>query len=79
LRKISEDQYFDKKQRKNPNLGWLQIRLLLLIREKPRYGFEIMNTLAKNRKKPSPGTIYPALNALEKKGLIQSQYEPGLA
>ncbi len=46
--------------------GSLQAKIMLLLRENPMCGVELMKKL--NIK--SPGTIYPTLHSLERKGLI---------
>ena len=53
-------------------LNWLQMKILLMLNQKPMYGYEIMKELGLELgKKPSPGTIYPALNSMCDKGLIK--------
>ena len=52
--------------------------LLLLLSEKPMYGYEIIRELEKRFSgfwKPATGTIYPALEKLEKDGLLTSTVE----
>lgn len=47
--------------------------LLWLVRERPRHGYDLMAELARlfgPHYRPSPGTIYPAVEALEAEGLI---------
>ncbi len=46
--------------------GNLQTKIMLLLREEPMCGVELMRRLNIS----SPGTIYPALHSLEEKGLI---------
>lgn len=53
--------------------GMLSFLILWLLTKKPMYGQEIAKELAKMRgTKPTPGTIYPALKELRKKGLIKA-------
>lgn len=52
-------------------LGMFQVRLLLMLKERPMYGLEITEELERNSGwRPSPGTIYPALKRLGEKGFI---------
>ncbi len=54
--------------------GMLSFLILWLLSKKPMHGQEIANELEKRRGfKPSPGTIYPALKELKKKGLIKGE------
>jgi DNA-binding PadR family transcriptional regulator len=53
--------------------GELPLVLLWLIHERPRHGYDLMAELSRlfgPRYNPSPGTIYPAVEALETEGLI---------
>ena len=53
--------------------GELPLVLLWLVRERPRHGYDLMAELARlfgPRYRPSPGTIYPAVDALETEGLV---------
>ena len=53
--------------------GLLSFSILYLLRAKPMYGAEIADELAKRRfDRPNPGTIYPALKAMETEGLIRT-------
>lgn len=52
--------------------GELPLVLLWLIRERPRHGYDLMAELTRLFEpdyRPSPGTIYPAVEALETEGL----------
>jgi len=52
--------------------GMLTFLILWLLTKRPMYGQEIAEELAKRRgTKPTPGTIYPALKDLRKKGLVK--------
>jgi len=58
--------------------GELHLALLALIAARPMHGYELMNELARRmgrRYRPSPGSIYPAVAALEADGLIESRTE----
>ena len=52
--------------------------LLYLINEVPMYGYQIIKELEKRTTgyfKPKGGTIYPALQRLETKGLVKSRWQ----
>jgi DNA-binding PadR family transcriptional regulator len=52
--------------------GELHLVLLALLSQRPMHGYELMTELSKRirRYRPSPGSIYPAIQALETEGLI---------
>lgn len=53
--------------------GELPLVLLALLDQSPRHGYEIMAELKRlfgPRYRPSPGSIYPAIEALQTEGLI---------
>jgi Predicted transcriptional regulators len=55
---------------------FLKLVVLKIIRDQPAHGYEIIKTIEQNsngRWTPSAGSIYPALDDLEKKGFIQSE------
>ncbi|MEM3670496.1 MAG: PadR family transcriptional regulator [Thermoprotei archaeon] len=59
-------------------IGAVSLWLLLLLSERPMYGYEIIRELEKRFSgywKPKTGTIYPALEKLEKEGLITSNID----
>src|SRR6266498_3978908 len=59
-------------------VGAVSLWLLLLLSERPMYGYEIIRELEKKFSgywKPKTGTIYPALEKLEQTGLVTSQIE----
>lgn len=59
-------------------IGPVQLWELLLLAEKPMYGYEIIRELEKrfsNLWKPQSGTIYPSLEKLEATDLITSRIE----
>jgi len=59
-------------------IGAVSLWLLLLLSEKPMYGYEIIRELEKRFSgywKPKAGTIYPALEKLEKSSLLTSRVE----
>jgi len=56
--------------------GMLSFLILWLLSKKPMYGQELAKEIGKRRgTKPNPGTIYPALNELKKRGLVKSKKE----
>lgn len=56
--------------------GMLSFLILWLLSKKPMYGQELAEEIGKRRgTKPNPGTIYPALKQLKKRGLIRSTKE----
>src|SRR5216684_2092328 len=59
-------------------IGAVSLWLLLLLSERPMYGYEIIRELEKRFSgywKPKAGTIYPALEKLEKNHLLTSRVE----
>lgn len=59
-------------------IGAVSMWLLLLLWARPTYGYEIIRELEKRFSgfwKPTTGTIYPALEKLEKEGLLTSRVE----
>ncbi len=60
--------------------GELPLVLLALLAERPRHGYEIMAELKRlfgPRYRPSPGSVYPAIEALHAAGLIDGQTHGG--
>jgi len=56
--------------------GMLSFMILWLLTKKPMHGQEIAEEIAKRRGiKPTPGTIYPALKDLSKRGLVKGEKE----
>jgi DNA-binding PadR family transcriptional regulator len=54
--------------------------LLALLAERPRHGYEIMAELKRlfgPRYRPSPGSVYPAIEALHAEGLIDGKTHDG--
>lgn len=57
--------------------GELPLVLLALVDQSPRHGYEIMAELKRlfgPRYRPSPGSIYPAIEALQTEGLIVGRH-----
>jgi DNA-binding PadR family transcriptional regulator len=58
--------------------GELHLVLLSLLSERAMHGYQLMSELSRlfgSRYRPSPGSIYPALEALEVEGLVEGQME----
>jgi len=56
--------------------GLLSFTILWLLTKKDLYGQEIADELEKRKgTRPNPGTLYPALSELEKKGLVKYRKE----
>lgn len=58
--------------------GELPLALLALVAEHPRHGYEIMAALTRlfgPRYRASPGSVYPAIEALQEEGLIAGRAE----
>jgi len=54
--------------------GLLSFSILWLLTKRDMYGQEIAEELAQRRgTKPNPGTLYPALAELEKRGHVESR------
>jgi len=59
-------------------VGMVQLWLLLLLSDRPMYGYEIIRELERRFSgywQPKTGTVYPALEKMEEKGLITGQIE----
>jgi DNA-binding PadR family transcriptional regulator len=62
------------------NRGDFKYLILELLREKPRYGYEIMKDLEDRFHgfySPSPGSVYPTLQWLEEAGYVTSAPQDG--
>ena len=59
--------------------GMLGFLILFLLSKKPMHGQELAGEIAirKGEKKPSPGTIYPALKGLRELGFITEEERDG--
>lgn len=58
--------------------GELHLVLLALLRGRPQHGYELLSELATRfapSYEPSPGSVYPALNALEAERLLVAEYD----
>jgi DNA-binding PadR family transcriptional regulator len=60
--------------------GELPLVLLALLTDRPMNGYEVMSELARlfgPRYRPSPGSVYPAVEALEAEGLVEGEARDG--
>ena len=60
--------------------GELHLVLLSLLSRRPMHGYQLMSELSRlfgPRYRPSPGSIYPALEALEAEGLLEGEAAGG--
>jgi DNA-binding PadR family transcriptional regulator len=60
--------------------GDIRTAALLLLAEEPRNGYQIMQEVEERSEgvwRPSPGSVYPALQQLEDEGLIRSEDHDG--
>ena len=60
--------------------GGIKFAILELVREKPRHGYEIIREMEERSGglySPSPGAVYPTLQALEDQELVSSTTEGG--
>ena len=67
-------------RRRRASRGDVRTAALLLLAEEPRNGYQIMQELEERSEglwRPSPGSVYPALQQLEDEGLIRSDEQDG--
>lgn len=60
--------------------GDFRLYLLRMLADEPRHGYELIRSLEDELSglyKPSPGSVYPRLSALEEEGLIERTEEEG--
>jgi DNA-binding PadR family transcriptional regulator len=60
--------------------GDVRAVILALLAERPMHGYEMLEELSRRTSglwRPSPGSLYPALQLLEDQGLVQSTEEQG--
>ncbi len=60
--------------------GELPLVVLALLAERPMHGYELMSELSRlfgPRYRPSPGSVYPALEALEAERLLSGEADSG--
>lgn len=72
----SEKEIFGERKFSEIELGLLQMQILWVLSRKPTHGYELMKMLNEMKKtKVTQGTLYPALRALEERGLIKGHEE----
>ncbi len=54
-------------------LGFIKIHILYHACQGPIYGVEMIDELRRHGYDVSPGTLYPTLHALERRGLLQRE------
>ncbi|MGC4174890.1 PadR family transcriptional regulator [Demequina sp.] len=62
------------------NRGDVRTAVIVLLAEQPRHGYDLMRAIEERSNgmwSPSPGSIYPTLQALEDEGLIQFETVEG--
>jgi len=54
-------------------MGFLESFILSILKEEPMHGYKLMNKIKEKTGfwKPSPGTIYPTLHSLLKRGIVK--------
>jgi DNA-binding PadR family transcriptional regulator len=60
--------------------GELPLVVLAMLADRPMHGYELMSELSRlfgPRYRPSPGSVYPALEALEAERLLEGETEAG--
>jgi DNA-binding PadR family transcriptional regulator len=60
--------------------GELPLVVLAMLADRPMHGYELMSELSRlfgPRYRPSPGSVYPALEALEAERLLEAEAEAG--
>jgi DNA-binding PadR family transcriptional regulator len=60
--------------------GDVRLAILALLKERPMHGYEMMQELADRTQglwRPSPGSLYPALQLLEDQGMVRSESADG--
>ena len=76
--KSNKQKQQQQKRQSGMKVGAVSLWLLILLSERPMYGYEIIRELGKRFSgywKPKTGTIYPALEKLEQDKLVTSQRE----
>lgn len=58
--------------------GVLELCVLRLVRQRPRYGYELVNALGRWGQLAAPdGTVYPLLRRLERAGHLAAKWQEG--
>ncbi len=63
-----------------PRRGGVRAALLVLLAEEPRNGYQLMQVIEERSDgvwRPSPGSVYPALQLLEDEGLVRVEQREG--
>jgi PadR family transcriptional regulator, regulatory protein PadR len=69
----SEEHYPHRSGRRTQ--GFLQPWLLLLLLQKPSYGYELMERLSRYKPDTDPGLMYRTLRQLEEGGMVHSEWD----
>src|SRR4051795_7556350 len=67
-------------RRRRMRRGDVRAALLVLLAEEPRNGYQLMQEIERRSDgvwRPSPGSVYPALQQLEDEGLVRSEETDG--
>src|SRR5512146_2173979 len=67
-------------RRRRMRRGDVRAAILLLLEEEPRNGYQVMQELEQRSEgawRPSPGSVYPALQLLADEGLIRGEAREG--
>jgi DNA-binding PadR family transcriptional regulator len=79
-REEGREREFSTRGRGRGRRGDVRIAILALLNERPMHGYEMMQELDDRTQglwKPSPGSLYPALQLLEDQGLVRSETTDG--
>jgi len=71
---------FDGERGRGRGRGDVRAAILLLLAERPRHGYELIQEIAERSSgfwTPSPGSVYPTLQALEDEGLVTLEQVEG--
>jgi DNA-binding PadR family transcriptional regulator len=79
-REEGREREFSTRGRGRGRRGDVRVAILALLNERPMHGYEMMQELDDRTQglwKPSPGSLYPALQLLEDQGLVRSETTDG--
>ena len=79
-REEGREHEFSTRGRGRGRRGDVRFAILALLNERPMHGYEMMQELDNRTQglwKPSPGSLYPALQLLEDQGLVRSETTDG--
>jgi len=69
-----------KPQKRDLEIGFFQMQILLFLHGRDYYGYELLEELhMSGRTQLSSGSLYPTLRGLEKKGYLKSRHEESVA